>query len=118
MAERRATNGIAMALTVAASALLVCTAGAADRSNRITQTSIGGVTLGGSPSDYTRTLGSPDFTTRMPGSLVRMTFAGGRIQVFLRGGRGVAIMTASDQLRTAQGVGPCVRLARLRQAYG
>lgn len=93
-------------------------AGAAQRSDRITQMTIGGVPLGATARNYSSALGAPDFSTRLPGALVRMTFAGGRIQVFLRGGRGVAILTASSQLRTVQGVGPCTGAAHLRRAYG
>ena len=118
MSELRARSGVAAAVVLTIAAFAGGTAGAVQPSDRITQTSIGGVTLGGTARNYSRTLGAPDFSTRLPGALVRMTFAGGRIQVFLRAGRGVAVLTASDQLRTVQHVGPCIGTAHLRRVYG
>jgi hypothetical protein len=118
MSESRVRSGVAAAVVLTIAAFAGGSAGAVQPSDRITQASIGGVALGGTARTYSRTLGAPDFSTRLPGALVRMTFAAGRIQVFLRGGRGVAILTASDQLRTVQGVGPCVGAAQLRHAYG
>jgi|tagenome__1003787_1003787.scaffolds.fasta_scaffold20941653_2 hypothetical protein len=118
MSRLRVRGAVAAAVALAIAAFAGGTAGAVQRSNLITQTSIGGVTLGETARHYSRTLGSPDFSTQLPGALVRMTFAGGRIHIFLRNGRGVAILTASDQLRTVRGVGPCVGVAHLRRAYG
>jgi hypothetical protein len=120
MSERRLTCAFAVATAIALSlaAFVGAAAGGTNPANLITQTSIGGATLGGTARDYTHTFGSPDFRTRLPGALVRLTFSGGELQVFLHGGRGVAILTSSDKLRTAEGVGPCVNTSRLRRVYG
>jgi hypothetical protein len=93
-------------------------ADAATRPSLITQTSIGGATLGGTARDYSRVLGAPDFRTTLAGGLVRLTFTGGDLQVFLSGGRGVAVLTSSNRLHTADGIGPCVDVSRLRRVYG
>jgi hypothetical protein len=118
MGERRVTCAFAAAILLSLAAFAGVAAGAGPGSGLITQTSIGGATLGGTARDYTRVLGTPDFRTRLPGALLRLTFAGGELQVFLHGGRGVAILTSSDKLRTAEGVGPCVDTSRLRRVYG
>ena len=116
--EPRVKCAFAAAMLLSLAGFAGAAAGAAHPSDLITQTSIGGATLGGTARDYARVLGSPDFTTTMPGALVRLTFAHGELQVFLRGGRGVAILTPSDKLRTAQGAGPCVETSQLKRLYG
>jgi hypothetical protein len=118
MGERRVACVSASAILLIVAAVAAGAAGAAQPSHVITQTSIGGATLGRTAQDYTHALGSPDFKTRMPGALTRLTFAHGELQVFLRDGRGVAILTSSDEFRTAKGVGPCVDASKLRRVYG
>jgi hypothetical protein len=118
MREGRVRCVFAAAILLSLAIFVGAADGAAHRSDLITQTSIGGATLGGTAHDYARVLGSPDFRTRMPGALVRLTFAGGEVQVFFRAGRGVAILTPSAKLRTAEGVGPCVDASQLPLVYG
>jgi hypothetical protein len=116
--ERRLTAAAGIAMLLCFGVFLGAAAEAATRPGLITQTSIAGATLGGTTRDYSRVLGAPDFRTPLAGGLVRLTFMGGDLQVFLSRGRGVAVLTSSNRLHTADGIGPCADVSQLRRVYG
>jgi hypothetical protein len=108
---------LALVAVLAAFGWLVMPA-TAEPTELVTATTIAGAPLGVAAAEYSRILGRPSFTTRLPRGVTRVTYKGGELHVFLRIGRGVALSTSSDEYRTHAGIGPCSARADLLRAYG
>jgi hypothetical protein len=84
----------------------------------ITGTSIAGAKLGWTQAHYRTVLGAPGRVDRLEGGLVRLAYPGRKLEVYLHGGRGVAVSTWNRRFTDGAGIGPCSRIVDAQQAYG
>ncbi len=107
---------IAAGLSVLALVLLTASIASAEQASGITSSRIAGAGLGKTVAEYRTVLG-PVSVGQLEGGYTRLT-ARGKVEVYLRGGEGVAITTWKRANTTAEGVGPCSSVADLKRAYG
>lgn len=108
-----------MRLTVIAFCFLALVGGAAAvEAFPITGTSIAGAKLGWTQARYRTVLGAPGRVDRLEGGLVRLAYPGRRLEVYLHGGRGVAVSTWNRRFTDGAGIGPCSRIVDAQEAYG
>jgi hypothetical protein len=79
--------------------------------------SIGAARLGQPADRYVRSFGRPIATTLLGNGLTRLAFANGRLEIFLRKGMGVAVVTTAANDLTGSHVGPCATAGQVRKAY-
>ncbi len=88
----------------------------------ITQTSIGGASLGGLKATYTKRFGAYKqlLLTEFPPPIPGLSFGQPQVAVYFKADpkRADIITTWSRRFRTAAGIGPCSTIAELNQAYG
>jgi len=84
----------------------------------ITGASIAGAKLGWTQAHYRSVLGAPARVDHLEGGLVRLAYPGRKLEVYLHGGRGVAVSTWNRRFTDGAGIGPCSRIVDAQQAYG
>jgi len=88
----------------------------------ITQTSIGGASLGGTKAVYTSRFGAYKqlSLTEFPPPIPGVSFGQPQVAVYFKADpkHGDIITTWNRRFRTAAGVGPCSTIAELKRAYG
>lgn len=107
---------------LAAALLVAAPAASAAARAAITPSSIAGAKLGLSAPAYKRILGAPAVKGELEGGFSRLTFPRRKTEVYFRrigtAGPGYVVATWNRSYRTAEGVGPCSTVARLKAAYG
>jgi hypothetical protein len=76
----------------------------------ITGASIGGAKLGWTRAHYQTVLGKPRRVDQLEGGLTRLAYPGRELEVYLQGGRGVAVATWNRHYRNSARLGPCAPL--------
>lgn len=99
-------------------ALVLALPAAAGVPHLVTATSIGGVGLGRSASDYTRAIGEQPSRFRLPDGETKLVFAKASLAVTLDpSGRGIAVLTNLPRYATKHGTHPCGSITALRQEF-
>jgi hypothetical protein len=113
-------SGFALVCTLTLAVTVSAAGFAATTSHRIGPSSIAGARVGLGEAAYVGVLGQPNYTTQYAGGLTRLSFRNGKVQVYLASprGKGLAVLTAGDDYKTDQGIGPCSTLTALKRAYG
>lgn len=97
--------------------LVLVPAAAAYERYGIEPTAIDRATLGLTAAEYRKLLGVAPLE-QLQGSYQRLTFPKRKVSVYLRGGKGMAIVTWNKQLGAASGAAPCLPTAELKSIYG
>jgi hypothetical protein len=105
-------------VSIAVVCVAVPAALAAGGNRLITESAIGGGSLGQTRAAYAAAYGSPLRTDRLEGNLTRVVYRQ-RVEVYFRSGSaaGIAVVVAGSAFRTGKGVGPCSPAAAVRAAY-
>lgn len=105
---------------VACSALVITASVSAAGAASILSSSIVGAKLGGSHIAYERALGKPFRRDNLEGGFSKLVFTKRKLEVYFKGARdaGIAVATWNRAYRTAEGVGPCSSVQKLKAAYG
>jgi hypothetical protein len=99
-------------------ALALAESAAAVETFPITGVSIANARLGSTSSQYQHLLGRATRVDQLEGGLVRLTFASRKLEVYLHGGKGVAIATWNKRYTDGAGIGPCARIVDAQKAFG
>jgi hypothetical protein len=112
------TGVFVLGIAAAASAVVVGSSSGAT-ARQINQRSIGNVPLGLTRTAYLHKLGKATFTTHFGNGLMRLAYDHRGLAIYLsQRGRGLAVITSSDDYRTRAAVGPCSTVRALKRAYG
>src|SRR4051794_35154654 len=108
---------LSLACVVCAVALSLAGGAAAVETFPITGASIAKAKLGWTQAHYRSVLGAPARVDRLEGGLVRLAYPKRKLEVYLHGGRGVAIATWNRRYTDGAGIGPCAPIVDAQQAY-
>src|SRR4051812_22235900 len=98
-------------------ALVVAGPAAAIETFPITGASIAKAKLGWTGFQYKAALGTPSRLDMLEGGVARMTFASRKLEVYLHGGKGVAIATWNRRYTDGAGIGPCSPIVDAQKAF-
>src|SRR3954471_1276821 len=96
-------------------ALVAAGAAGAVETFPITGASIAKAKLGWTQAHYRSLLGAPGRVDRLEGGLVRLVYPRRKLEVYLHGGRGVAISTWNRRYTDGAGIGPCAPVVDAQQ---
>src|SRR3954468_23598562 len=106
---------LTVAFALCSAALALASGAAAVETFPITGASIAKAKLGWTQAHYRSLLGAPGRVDRLEGGLVRLVYPRRKLEVYLHGGRGVAISTWNRRYTDGAGIGPCAPVVDAQQ---